>query len=170
MAERLSVPGPDHNEELRQLAEAVADLHYVVAIVVENAPQLIPGEAVDEVKKAWAEAGPSMAELVKNLHPPTESPQKQKSKIGYDTIFKGQLAGEIGRAKKSLLNRLKDRFLMFWISEPRTDEKRAQAGPALADYLEFGATLVSSIPGYEKVVELLSLFKQLVGLRAKRGV
>lgn len=167
MAERIRVPEPDHTEELRQLAEVVADLHYVIGIVVENAPQLVPGEAVDELKGAWTEARQSIAHLVEALSPTAEGSQE---KISYATISKGQLTGEVGRAKKSLCRRLKERFLMFWNSEPRTDEKRAQAGDALEDYLEFGATLVSSIPGHEKVVELLSLIKQLVGLRKKRGV
>jgi len=58
---------------------------------------------------------------------------------------------------------------MFWNSEPRTDEKRARAADAATDYLEFGATVVSSIPGYDKVEELLLLGKQLVSARAKRG-
>ena len=72
--------------------------------------------------------------------------------------------------KRSTLGRLKDRFFMYWNSEPRTDEKRAKSADAASDYLEFGATVVSSIPGYEKVVELLALGKQLVGCRAKRGI
>jgi hypothetical protein len=37
-------------------------------------------------------------------------------------------------------------------------------------YLERGANVVTSIPGYKKIVEFLSLTKQLVDIRAKRGV
>jgi hypothetical protein len=58
---------------------------------------------------------------------------------------------------------------MFWNSIPRTDEKRTKAAEAVSPYLELGATVVDSIPGYDKVVELLSLAKQLVDQRAKRG-
>ena len=76
----------------------------------------------------------------------------------------------MGKIKRSTLGRLKDRFFMFWNSHPRTDEKRTQAADAACEYLELGSTVVSSIPGYEKIVELLSLTKQLVGMRAKRGV
>jgi len=67
------------------------------------------------------------------------------------------------------LGRLKDHFLMFWNSEPHTDEKISKAANGVCDYLELGSTVVGSIPGREKVIELISLVKQLVSVRAKRG-
>jgi hypothetical protein len=59
---------------------------------------------------------------------------------------------------------------MFWNSEPRSEEKRKRAAKAAIDYLEFGGTVVGSIPGSDKIVELLSLGRQLLSIRAKRGV
>jgi hypothetical protein len=59
---------------------------------------------------------------------------------------------------------------MFWNSEPRSDEKRGKAADAASDYLEFGATVIGSIPGYEQVVELLAFGKQLLRIRTKRGI
>ena len=59
---------------------------------------------------------------------------------------------------------------MFWNSEPRTDEKRANAGEAAEDYLEYAKSVMESIPMAEKVVEIVELFKQLVHVRRRRGV
>jgi len=130
--------------------------------IVEGARELVPGESVDELAIAWGESEGSMRELVGGLisQPPV---------ISHDVLKHSQLTGPVGKVKRSTLGRLKDRFFMFWNSEPRTDEKRTKSADAASDYLEFGATVVSSIPGYEKVVELLSLGKQLISIRAKRG-
>jgi len=105
-----------------------------------------------------------MHELVKNLTDPQPQPPI------FQSLVQGQLTGPFGKVKRSTLGRLKDRFFMFWNSQPRTDEKRVKSADAASDYLEFGATVVSSIPGYEKVEELLALGKQLIGCRAKRGI
>src|SRR5262249_25618101 len=90
--------------------------------------------------------------------------------IKHPTLQQNELTSDVGRIKRSTLSRLKDRFLMFWNSEPRTDKKRKKAAEAASDYFEYGATVVSSIPGYDKVEELLSLGKQLLSTRAKRGI
>ena len=168
MPDRIPVTGPELSEERRQLAEAIADLHYVVAIIVENGKELVPGEAVDELRLAWTKSEESFKTLVQNLFPPPN--QTPPSPISDESLKAGQLTGEVGKIKRSLLARLKDRFFMFWFSEPRTDEKRAKAGEEACGLLEVGETLVSSIPGYEYVEEMLSLTRQLVGVRAKRGV
>ena len=39
---RLEVPLPQLNEEYRQLAEALADLHYVLAVIIKNAGKINP--------------------------------------------------------------------------------------------------------------------------------
>ena len=168
MPSRIDVPGPDPSEESRQMAEAVADLHYVVSLLVDNATELIPGEAVDELKAAWKESEDSMRILVERLIP-SSKPKANYPAIKHETLKQSQLTGEVGKVKRSTLARLKDRFFMYFRSEPRTDEKRLKASDAAADYLEFGVTVVSSIPGFEQVVEVLSLVKQLLGVRAKRG-
>src|SRR5215472_7350628 len=63
---------------------------------------------------------------------------------------------------------MKDRFFMFWNSGSRNDDKRMKAADTADDYLEYCGTVLESIPGYEKVVELVSLIKQRVRLRSNR--
>jgi hypothetical protein len=140
MPERIIVPTPGLPEESRQLAEGIADLHYVVGLIVEGAKELIPGEAVDDFTTAWQKSETSMRTLVQNLIPLT-APDAVPP-ISPATLQTAQLTGDVGKLKRSTLARLKDRFLMFWNSEPRNDEKRIKASEAAADYLEFGATEV----------------------------
>jgi hypothetical protein len=165
MPNRIVVPGPEPQEEARQLAEAVSDMHYVSGTIVEAATELVPGESVDELRTAWFVSEPSLRELVSSLYtvPPVKPP------ISPDTLVKSELTGEIGKIKRSTLGRLRDRFFMFWNSEPRDDEKRMKAADAADDYLEYCGTVIESIPGYERVVELVSLIKQLIRVRSKRG-
>jgi hypothetical protein len=167
MPERIFVPTPEPPEELRQLAEAVADLHYVMGIIVENAKEFVPGEAVDELGAAWVTSEESMRRLVENLIPDSYIGDID-TKIEHATLEQAQLTGAVGKAKRSILERLKDAFFMYWNSEPRTNEKRAGAVAAASELLEAGSTIVSSIQGYEYVVEILSITKQLMGIRAKR--
>ena len=179
MADPIVVPAPDLREQLRQLATAIADLHRVTNIVVENAKQFVPGEAVDDLRSAWTSSQGSMRELVSRLLPDSDPLGDMTRALEHPThpwpdfipdLRKGDLLGEVGKFKTSMLGRLKDRFFMFWNSEPRTDEKRQNAAEAACDHLELGCTVVGSIPGYEKVVEILSLTTQLIGFRTKRGV
>src|SRR5262245_8491264 len=125
MPERIIVPAPGLPEESRQLAEAIADLHYVVGVIVEGAKELIPGEAVDDFTNAWQKSEPSMRTLVNNLISPT--PPNVVPAIPPATLETAHLTGDVGKIKRSTLARLKDRFLMFWNSEPRNAEKRAKA-------------------------------------------
>jgi hypothetical protein len=147
------------------LAEAIADLHHVMAIVVENAPELIPGEAVDELRNAWADAEPRFAALVESLIPQPPFPER----IRYDQLVEAQLTRAVGRAKRAFLKRGFDGFMRHWNSAPRTRRKQLRATEAAADYLEFGESVVGSIPGHEYVVEALALTRQLLGVRARRG-
>jgi len=171
MPNRLSVPSPFPQEEQRLLAEALADLHSVIGIVVENAHELVPGESVDELLAAWEKSSMSLEVLVNVLAPSGSTPRKSTPDV-YQVLENNHLTGEAGKAKRSMLGRLKDAFLMYWNSLPRTDEKRKQAAEAAADYAEFGATVVSSakvIPGYHEIEEILLLVKQLLTMRARRG-
>jgi hypothetical protein len=171
MPQRISVPEPDEFEDLRQLAEAMADLHYVVGVIVESKGELVPGEAVYELEQAWQDSSePSMRKLIADLTPVKSDGGSVSSPIAHGVLVEHELVKAPGRLKKSMLGRLKDRFFKFWNSQPRTDEKRTGAADAACDYLDLGATVVSSIPGYEKAVEILSLTKQLVGVRSRRGV
>jgi len=174
MPNRFFLPGPSADEECRQLAEAVADLHYVMATVVEARGELIPGEAVDELTVAWEASESSMRQLAVNLVPDWYRfpipPDPPPNRIPHAVLAERDLTGPVGQAKRSALQRFRDVFLMFWHSLPRTEEKKAKAAEAAGDYFDLGATVIGSIPGYEKAVELLSLIKQLVGFRAKRGV
>lgn len=163
--QRITVPEPDPHEELRQLAEVVSDLHYVVSLIVDNATQLLPGESIEEVANAWNQSDQSMRDLADKL-----TTKDSTKAIQYADLQKNELTGAPGKLKRSFLARVRDRFLQFWNSDPRTDDKRTKAAEAGAEYLEAGATVISSIPGYEKVVEILSLLKQLLGIRARRGV
>jgi hypothetical protein len=172
MPTRISVPPPSTREEVRLLAEAVADIHTVLGIVVEHAEELVPGESVDDLRAAWFQSAKSMETLVTAL--------LMSADLGYpnavadppvplNALEKNDLTGEAGRSKRGLLSRLKDAFFRYWSSLPRTSDKQQRAIEAGAEYLEYGATVVSSIPGYDKVEELLLLAKQLLALRARRG-
>jgi len=66
MTDPIKVAEPKPEEELRQLAETVADLHGVISIIVENAKQLVPGEAVDELSQAWKVSEKSMKALAED--------------------------------------------------------------------------------------------------------
>jgi hypothetical protein len=200
MVERLTVPESQSPvaEQLRQLALAVAGIHYVLGTVVENAKEFVPGEAVDEITEAWRTSGNSLKQLVEVLYPSSPNDlgsfllalkELEPKKPGPPSEFppipprppiepppwapdlrKSELLGDPGRLKISWLARLKDTFLMYWNSEPRTEDKRQKSREAVCEYLELASTVVSSIPQYERVVELISVVKQLVGIRSRRGV
>jgi hypothetical protein len=192
MAERISIAPPSLIEQHRQTAESIADVHYVVGIVVENATQFIPGEAVDELRAAWRRSEELLKELIRRIYPGTAWGEDMRR--SWETVLweievqlqrdativtpsvpepfvdlrPGDLLGESGRAKRSTLSRLKDAFFSFWYSEPRTDELRRSAMAGGSDYLNFAASFVGSIPGADKIVEILSLTSQLLELRARR--
>ena len=177
---RIQVPNPLPGEECRQLAVVISDLQSVIDIIIKDSHVLIPGEAIDDLMKVWG--GPphedttlsggsfidtKIEELLKKLVLEFKNPSLDKSII--PALTDAGLTGDIGRLKRLTICRLKDLFLMFWHSEPRTVEKIGKAATALIDYFELLATIVSSIPGYEMIVEFISLLKQLIGLRAQRG-
>jgi len=169
MPTRIIVPEPQPGEELRQIAESVADLHFTISAIVESAGELIPGENVDELTDVWntyegANENSSMHQLITNLTSPTA-----QEPISHETLAQSQLTGKVGKVKRSTLSRYIDRFFMYWNSEPRTDEKRIKSAEAASDYLEFATTFFGSIPGHDHIVELISLVRQLISLRVKRG-
>ena len=190
MPERISVDPPDRFEESRQWAEAFADMHYVTSLVVENAKELVPGEAVDELTAAWEASNRSFRDLIERLAPTNsdrkgtlrklakelaevpglKEPTQNAINAQFVDLDVGELTGETGRMKRSLLGRLKDRVLMYLNSEPRTRKKTRKAAGALVDYYEAGATVAGSIPGIDKIVEIISATKQFIAIRRKRRV
>jgi hypothetical protein len=113
MPERIFVPDPEPPEELRQLTEVVADLHYVMSLIVENAKEFVPGEAVEELSTSWVTFEVSMRQLVENLIPNSYIGDIH-TKVEHTTLEQAQLTGVVGKVKRSILARLKDRFFMYW--------------------------------------------------------
>jgi hypothetical protein len=169
MATRLSVQPPTPDEEVRQLAEIIADTHYIISLMIENGKEFLPGEAIEEMEHAWQTSQENIQGLILKLTP-TTPPSNDYPPIEHKTLAENGLTGEVGKIKKSFFSRLKDRFLMLFNSDPRTTEKRAEAADAASEVLEMGSTIVSSIPGHEQFVEIISLVKQMIGVRRKRGV
>jgi hypothetical protein len=183
------VPDPDLREQFRRLAASVADLHEVMGFIVANAEELVPGESITELDGAWRESETSLRDLTKALLRPVGDPavlgaiQRAAPPAGgapptpgadeYPAVVpdlrRSELLGPTGLAKTSLLARLRDRVWSFFLSAPRTDEKRAKGARAACDYLEFASVVAGSIVGYERVSEITGLFRQLVGIRAERG-
>jgi hypothetical protein len=185
MAERLSVAAPDLYEQFRQTAVAIADLYIVLGTIVEHAKELVPGEAVDELTDTWEASRESIRLLVDHLSPEdtnqrgtlrrlveqmeSEPAVQPPADDRFADLIAGELTGKPGELKRSTLARLRDQFFACWNSEPRTRTKRRKAQRAGIDYLEFAGTFVGSILRHEKVVELISLTKQLMSIRLQRG-
>jgi hypothetical protein len=178
---RIPVPDPEPAEESRQLIEHLADLHYVMGIVVANAEHFLPGESIDELRFAWANAGPGLEKLIRGLTPPPKGKGHENEPAGQPVIshaklVEAELTGATGAAKRGFWRRLRDAFLSFWKSEPRTDEKTRKAMEAGKDYFEFSETILGSLasvveghPYIHGLAEIASLIGQLFGVRLKRG-
>jgi hypothetical protein len=164
-----SVPDPTEAEQIRDLAESVADMHKVLAIIVDNASDFVPGESVDELREAWIASSESVAFVVEDLKLKAEKARKTSPPQPDAELTNAELLGKTGKAKRSFLRRLKEAFYAFWnSSEPRSEETRTNAAEAAVDYLEFGATVAGSIPGVEYFEEVISLVRQLISVRLKR--
>jgi|GEM_PF-5824400 len=170
------LPPPSDAEEVRLLAAAFADLHAVVALVVERRQEFLPGEASEEIANAWTEANESFLDLVKKLvqastmHAAVKVP-KVAEPFTPEGLHQHQLIGPVGTAKRSLMLRLKDRFFSHSNSFPQSDERRAQAAHAAVDLFECAASIAGSIGGTlgGVVEEFLLLLKQGISLRLRRG-
>src|SRR5690242_10184263 len=102
MPERIIVRNPEFNEELRQLAEVIADIHYVIGIIVEERKELVPGEAQEELNDAWAESQVSLVALIDNLAPrDSEIKSRNKSIYRMEDMQKAQLIGATGKFKRT---------------------------------------------------------------------
>jgi hypothetical protein len=160
-------------EEIRALAETFADMHEVLDTIVTNAPELLPGESVSDITDAWAASQPSFLVLMQSLgasNLTAEPTQLPASTIDSKALGEKQLLGAVGKVKRNMLARLKDRFFSFWNFMPRTDEQRIGAADAAGDFCEFAGTLAGSCPGADKVEELIMLIKQALKWRwGRRG-
>jgi hypothetical protein len=164
-----SVPDPTEAEQIRDLAESVADMHKVLSIIVENRADFVPGESVDELWDAWIASSKSVADLVEDLKRKAKEPLDVPPPPPDAGLLNAELLGKTGKAKRSFLRRLKEAFYAFWYSsQPRSEETRTKAAEAAVDYLEFGATVAGSIPGAEYFNEVISLVRQLISMRLKR--
>lgn len=169
MPTRLFVPPPPLDEEIRQLAEIIADIHYILSLIIENEKEFLPGESIDEINRAWDGSQENIQALIRKLTP-TVPRSSDYPPIEHNTLAENGLTGEVGKTKKSFFRRLMDRFLMYFNSEPRTAENRTEAADAAGEVLEMGETIVSSIPGHEQLVELISVVKQMIRVRRRRSV
>jgi hypothetical protein len=167
MADQIAIPDPSQEEEVRLLAKSLSELAATVDVIVSSAGELLPGEAVEELTRAWDASRLSFAGLVKEVLALTE--RYPSTELTIETLAKHELLGKVGNAKRSMLTRLGERFYSYWKSVPHTEEKVLRAGEAATDYLDYGATIAGSIPGAGSVEEILLLIKQAIGHRAKRG-
>ena len=177
-----SVPEASRQEEIRQLAVTITDLRSVVAVIIENRLELLPGEAADELAAAWNRSETSFNRLAQDVYslsnplPPSKAAARSSSPDTHRTITEAtleehQLLGPVGFAKRSLIARLKDAFYAYWNSLPRTDDKRIKAAHAAMDLCEGGASVAGSIGGAVggAVEEALLLIKQALSMRLRRG-
>ena len=108
MATRLAVPDASVQEQIRDLAAAIADLHYVIGIVVENAKEFIPGESVEEFVTSWERSNESFGALVNSLVSLTGKQSRgripEAPKLSVTQLRENDLLGETGRAKRSTLS------------------------------------------------------------------
>jgi hypothetical protein len=169
----------NEQEEFRQLAEVLSDSRYVISLIMVEPGELLPGESIPDLELVWQSSSDSFQTVMNNLLINRDLPANSKHPKQAELITAG-LSGNIGKAKKRLISRLKDRFLGWWFSTPRTRKKREKAADAAVDYLEYLSSLLGSIkevlkeiPGVgaviESIEELVALLKQLIGLRLKRG-
>ena len=109
MVERIEIEFSEQ-EQRKLIREVLADLHYAVGTIVENASELIPGEAVEELNEAWETSQKSISDLVTG------------SRLKNLDLRKSELEGKVGKIKRSMLLRFKDRF--FYVLEFATTDGR----------------------------------------------
>jgi len=177
MPQRLAVSRREFDEELRLWAEAIADLDYFVGLLAEHAPLLLPGEDVDRFRAAGDESHISFATVVRALDPGQNASAGER--FGISHLHDAKLDYATGALKRSILERLRDTFLGYFASEPRSEEKTRLAAQAGARYADVGAMSLDSLGAAVSQVPLLSLAckaaeetllvgKQLLEIRGQR--
>jgi hypothetical protein len=155
-----TVPEAETNEQIRQLAALLADLHKMMGIIHANRGELLPGEVQDEFDRAWIEGSYKLRELTDRVL--SDRVQNQQKYVD------AQLTGRSGALKKSIWQWSWDDFLALWQSEPRTPELRQKAQLAAAKAIDVTTPFVDSAPMSKPVVELMSATKYLLERRAHR--
>jgi hypothetical protein len=155
-----TVPDPPLEEQVRQLAATIKDLYEVMEIIVRNAEQFIPGEAVNELKDAWEET--QAAEIDKII------PQILQAQAQPGPLIANGLLGKSGKLKTSWAGKLKDKFYELFHSQNKTATASKNTAEAAAGYLHTIATILRSIPGAHAAEEFVALTGGLVSHWAKR--
>jgi hypothetical protein len=178
-ATRINVPEPTAQEERRQLAETIAEIHSAMrTIIIEDNGELLPGESKDELKAAWSKSDKELRGVVQKLS--SEQPSQPagavtkarptETALTYKDLQSHGLTGAEGKAKRNWVKRKLDEFWAYWNSQPRTDEKRKQSAESAIGLLKISGTLLGSIPVVGEVLhEIASLVEQAVAGRMKRG-
>ena len=157
----LKIPEAPVSEQIRELAALLADLHAMLGIIDTYRGELLPGEAQSEFHSAWVEGSRQLHKLTSRVL--SDAAQSHRPYAA------AQLVGHPGTVKKSLWRRSWDEFRAFWNSEPRTDEIRQKARRAGAGALRITAQILESFPGAAPVLELISVAKELLEMRADRN-
>src|SRR5688500_5780637 len=89
----MELPPLSPREDSRRLAESLVRLHHVLGILVTYGELFIPGEALDEVRRAWWDADSRFQSFIR---------QVLSGKVDLET---GQLNGSAGRMKRAFLDR-----------------------------------------------------------------
>ena len=165
--QQREVPQPDLKEQVRLVAQAVADMRSVLTIINQNALHFLPGESVDEMATAWEAALSTFDELLVRILAMMPRLASAPLMVGEQTLENHELLGVVGAAKTSLLRRMKERFFACWNTLPAQGLENTEAITAGMEYLEFAANTASSIPGGGSIKELLHLYKQQLRLRLK---
>lgn len=162
---RLRVPAAAPREEARQLAEALADLHYLMGLLVYNGEYFLPGEELDSIRRAWTQSDETMAGVIARLASPSPTVLRR--------LRNEELLGAPGSAKRRFMARPLSGFMEHWGSEPRTSERVHSASDAALTGLEVGETvcdsLVGIVPGVGVVKEAAGLLRHGLVIRRNRG-
>ena len=137
-------------------------LHHVMRIVVTYGEFFLPGEAVEEVRAAWRESDPLLAELIQDI---ADGPDLDNSV----DLEPGHLLGASGRMKREFLNREYPAFMARWGSRPEKKVQLQRARKRAAQLADAGATVLGSIPGGEPFAEVVDMIGKHVLHRFKRG-
>jgi hypothetical protein len=142
-------------------------MRLVLNLMTANAVHFLPGEAHDEMKRAWDEASPSFDVMLDAIL----RTRKIKTETGESVslsdrvLSANHLTENVGAAKLSALRRWKERFLRFCATLPAQDVAKTPAVEAGLEYLELATNIAGSIPGAGPIKELLGLYKQQLKFR-----
>lgn len=159
----FKVPPATTNEQVRQLAELLSDLHEMLGVIDANRYELIPGESQATFHQSWVETSAKLQQLTVEV--------SNNAAQGMTTPYVDhQLTGPSGTLKRSFWCRAWDEVRSVLFAQPRTDELRQRIQKATGRALEVTCTVIESIgSAYSKpVIEFLAGAKHLLDLRAEQ--